>query len=487
MRIGFLIDHWPPSHAGRSLAAFADHLVAIGHEVLVITDRVARGAEDVYLHQVRTHRFMTQARRARVLARALPEKARELGCERTVAAGGVERASVYWAQGGAQAAAVAARLRAQASSLGPVEREALPDWVESGSLGGREAVADASQRALLAGGARRVLAPNAMVRDELLRLDPSAEERIELVRTSIELERFRPWYGERDTIRARLGPAFTGELDALGRRIADCADSSGPYAALARAVRARDLEAPIEHLGGGSGAADDAHHRRTSDAPAKGAAAHVPALGAFTERDAPLLAFVARDPELKGLPALTRALARLVDRPWHLVVAGTARFSEVERYLVPFGPAMAEPSPNGTRFARRWSFMPQVDVGLLLRAANMTVVPTWRDTRGVATLASLATGRRVITTRHNGNADLILDGAFAPREQRITHTARGSVLFDPCAEEQLTEALAAELEATPTEQDADSITTSYEISKAVATLDRRRVHGELERALEEAE
>lgn len=490
MRIGFLIDRWPPSLAGRALAAFADHLVAIGHEVLVVTDRVARGSEDVFLHQVRTSRFLTQARRARVLAKALPERARELGCERTVAAGGVLRAHMYWAQHGSMLAAAAAKLHAEASSLGPVDRSALPATVDIESLRGVQAVEAHSQAALLAGGAARIVCPNTFVRDELAALAPAAAERLAIVRPGIELERFRPWYGERDTIRARLGPAFVGELDTLGRRIADCQDASGPYAQLARHVRALEappsagLEAPIQALGAGPGSTTDAHHAPTSKLPTpipEISSADLAAL--LADRGAPIIAFVAREPKLKGLPALTRALARLVDRPWRLVVAGAQHFSDVERFLVPFGPAMSEPSPNGTRFARRWAFMPQVNVGLLLRAANVTALPVWRDTRGIATLASLATGRRVITTLQNGNADLVLNGAYPPREQRITRSDHGSLLFDASLEGLLADAIAAELD----NDCADAIETTYQVSKATHNFDRRRVHTLLERELEAAE
>jgi glycosyltransferase involved in cell wall biosynthesis len=445
VRIGFLMEQWPPTLAGRSLAAFADHLVAIGHEVLVLTDRVPRGHEAPYINTLRTSRWMTRTRRARLLARALPERARELGCERTIAAGNVNAASLYWAQSGALDAQHTANARALASSLGPVTREDFPKAIDPHSLTGVERVRAECQAILMKSGAANIVVPSERLRAELLERWPDSAERIRVVPTGIDLERFRPWYGERATIRARLGPAFSAEFDASGREQATSKPSNDPL---------YDLD----------------HYGQPVQAPTQ---AKVPETGT------PLIAFIARDPELKGLPALTRALALMVDRPWRLVVAGTAHFSSIERYLLPFGPALHAPSPSGARYARRWAFMPQVDIGLLLRAANLTAIPTWRDARGTVTLASLATGRRVVTTLANSFADLVLDDAYPPSEQRITRSQNGSVLFDASNEALLAQAIGDELDRDVTTDPQ----TSYAIAKSTYACERRRVLASLEREL----
>lgn len=444
MRIGFLMEQWPPTLAGRSLAAFADHLVAIGHEVLVITDRVPRGHEAPYINTLRTSRWLTRSRRARLLAKALPERARELGCERTIAAGNVNQTSLYWAQSGALDAQHTAHARALASSLGPVAREDFPKAFEPHSLTGVERVRLDCQATLMKSGAGNIVVPSERLRAELLERWPDSADRIHVVPTGIDLERFRPWYGERATIRARLGPAFSAEFDASGRE-------------QPTTKRADDPLVDLDHFG------------QPVEAPNQ----------KLPETGTPLIAFIAREPELKGLPALTRALALMVDRPWRLVVAGTAHFSRLERYLLPFGPAVHAPSPSGARYARRWAFMPQVDIGLLLRASNLTVIPTWRDTRGTVTLASLATGRRVVTTLANSFADLVLDGAYPPSEQRITRSQNGSVLFDASNEALLAQAITGELDRDVTTDPE----TSYAIAKSTYTCERRRVLSSLEAEL----
>jgi UDP-glucose:(heptosyl)LPS alpha-1,3-glucosyltransferase len=112
--------------------------------------------------------------------------------------------------------------------------------------------------------------------------------------------------------------------------------------------------------------------------------------------DAPLLAFVAREPELKGLEPLLRALAGLTDLPWHLIVAGPRRGAKWERMARRLG-------LGGERVTVRT----HVPAEVLLAGADLCVLPTWRDPCPLVVLESLACGTPVVTTRGAGNAHLV--------------------------------------------------------------------------------
>lgn len=116
------------------------------------------------------------------------------------------------------------------------------------------------------------------------------------------------------------------------------------------------------------------------------------------ERDesVPLLAFVARQPVLKGLPVLFAALARSRHVPWTLVVAGPRDTRTWERAA-----RAAGLDPHRVRVVR------DVDSAALLAAADVCVLPTWRDTSGLVVLEALASGTPVITTARAGACDVI--------------------------------------------------------------------------------
>jgi len=390
------------------MAALAEHLTAVGHDVVAIAARGEETTGSIPIECVEEARgfarLLPRGQRERRLAARLEARASELGCERTVGARHLSRLSLFWPHGGAHQATLTARMAARASAFGPIRRESLP--VEAHPTGRHRSFVELEGR-LMQGGAARVVCVSELVRDELVARWPGCESRLVVIPNAVDRARFRPWFGDRAVIRQRLGSAF---------------------------------------------ASDDG---------------------------APILAFIAREPELKGLPVLTRALARLVDRPWRLVVAGPRDFSAIERYVLPFGPAMAEPDASGARFGRRWVFLPEVDSSLLLRAANLSVLPTWRDPCSLVTLESLASGRRMLTTLANGAASFVLDGMYAPRPSRPAISTNGTVLFDATDERQLAEALVAELERDA----ADDPEVTRRIAECAAPLESRRIHAALEEVL----
>jgi glycosyltransferase involved in cell wall biosynthesis len=107
--------------------------------------------------------------------------------------------------------------------------------------------------------------------------------------------------------------------------------------------------------------------------------------------DEPLLSFVARNPELKGLPRLLAALASLSDLPWRLVVAGPRdpmRWEEL---------ASARGLERGRVAARS-----HLDPVQLAAGADLCVLPSLREPSGLVALEALAAGTRVLCSDRVG-------------------------------------------------------------------------------------
>ncbi|MBL8860329.1 MAG: glycosyltransferase family 4 protein [Planctomycetes bacterium] len=109
-----------------------------------------------------------------------------------------------------------------------------------------------------------------------------------------------------------------------------------------------------------------------------------------------LIAFVARQPVLKGLPVLFAALSRLRDEDWNLVVAGPRDVAQWRRRARAAG--LAE---------ERVRIVAHADSAELLGAADILAHPTWRDTSGLVVLEALASGTPVITTACAGEAESV--------------------------------------------------------------------------------
>ena len=134
-----------------------------------------------------------------------------------------------------------------------------------------------------------------------------------------------------------------------------------------------------------------------------------------------LLLFSAREPQLKGLPALLRALAACSDLPLHLVVAGVRRAARWQRRV------------KALHLTERVSFIPNGDPVALSAAADLCVLPTWRDTSSLVVLECLAAGTPVITTERCGASTL------------IASPAAGAVLADPADVKALEDAIRDQL------------------------------------------
>ena len=114
----------------------------------------------------------------------------------------------------------------------------------------------------------------------------------------------------------------------------------------------------------------------------------------------PLVLFLGRNPELKGLPLLLDALALLPDRPWRLLVAGVARPAHwTARWTAAARRAGLD--------ADRVNVVAELDAVTACAGADVVVLPTRRDPCPLVVLEALACGTPVITTERAGSADAI--------------------------------------------------------------------------------
>jgi glycosyltransferase involved in cell wall biosynthesis len=130
--------------------------------------------------------------------------------------------------------------------------------------------------------------------------------------------------------------------------------------------------------------------------------------------------------KLASYRLLAAALARLADRPWHLVVIGdgVAR-AEVQAAFAPF---------PGQR-VRFVGLQPPQAVAALLRSADLFVWPAVAEVLGLAMLEAQACGVPVVAGRRPGSAAMIADGATGvlvpPGDAGAFADAVGALLDDP--------------------------------------------------------
>lgn len=115
----------------------------------------------------------------------------------------------------------------------------------------------------------------------------------------------------------------------------------------------------------------------------------------------PLVLFAARNPRLKGLPALIGAAARLRRRGHDLRIVTIGHppdrsiRREIERHRAQDRIHCAGPVPDPLPW---------------YRAADAFALPTWYDACSLTVLEACACGLPVVTTRWNGAAELLTDG-----------------------------------------------------------------------------
>jgi UDP-glucose:(heptosyl)LPS alpha-1,3-glucosyltransferase len=197
MRVGLLIDRWDPRRGGaeRALDQLARYLDGRGHEVHVFGERMTVQPPGTF-HAVRGGSWFrggwSRGARERRLGRGMLAAARGVGCDVTLGVRHLEQVDLLWLHGGCHRATLDARRRA---ALGAAAGPAVPR--------GRHRAFDQFERTALEGGARLVVCPSPLVREELLARYPDAAARLEVVPGGVDLERFHP--RERERARRALG------------------------------------------------------------------------------------------------------------------------------------------------------------------------------------------------------------------------------------------------------------------------------------------
>ncbi len=118
-------------------------------------------------------------------------------------------------------------------------------------------------------------------------------------------------------------------------------------------------------------------------------------LGAW-EVGTPLLTFVARNPELKGLDLLLRSLSLLQEEPWKLVIAGPRDTGPVQRKVA-----------QHLRNTSRVLVAEHLDSLTLAAGSDLLLLPSRRDPCPLVVLEALACGTPVLVSEAVGSKDAI--------------------------------------------------------------------------------
>lgn len=177
--------------------------------------------------------------------------------------------------------------------------------------------------------------------------------------------------------------------------------------------------------------------------------------------DEVLFFLLAHNLRLKNAATLIRAMALLAkqQRPAHLVIAGNDRTDAFVRLAVKTGAAS------------RVTFLGLVDPVQYYAAADVCVLPTWYDPCSLFTLEAWSAGLPVITTRHNGASELMIEGvhgfALDDPADHVQLASRMEVFLDRAARERMSDASRKlALEHSFEKQAADFIELYHEVKNA---------------------
>jgi glycosyltransferase involved in cell wall biosynthesis len=238
LRLALLIDRWQPRRGGAEVAleALAQHMLRAGDEVLAFACEGPRAGESTAAEFVqvgfrRVTGLFGRGAMERARGRALMGAAERAGAHVTLGVRHLDKVDVLWLHGGCHADTQEALYRARNGG------ELPPGGLE---LSGRHRTFVDFERAALEGGARCVICPSELVRQQVLARYPSAEPRLVVAPSGVDLERFHP--RERDAatqrLRQRVGAAAHEKLVVLAARNPELKGFPDMLAALA----------PLQHL-----------------------------------------------------------------------------------------------------------------------------------------------------------------------------------------------------------------------------------------------
>jgi glycosyltransferase involved in cell wall biosynthesis len=166
------------------------------------------------------------------------------------------------------------------------------------------------------------------------------------------------------------------------------------------------------------------------------------------------VAMMRDDQKLQSYRCLAEALARLVDRPWRLVLAGAGPAEHAVR---------AAFAPLGER-ARFPGLLDDLTLRQLYRGADVYVWPAIKEAWGMALLEAQAAGLPAVAGGSEGVAGIVANGAtgvLAPSGEAAAFAdALGSLLADPARRRRMSETALARMR------------DRHDIGVAAALLDR---------------
>jgi len=151
--------------------------------------------------------------------------------------------------------------------------------------------------------------------------------------------------------------------------------------------------------------------------------------------DGPLVAYFGRVVPGKGIHVLVRAMARLIDRPWRLLLD---RF--VEHGNAYAQGVAAQIRELGLESRVLWCNPAHAEIGAYMAAADVIVVPSlstpqWKEQYGRVAQEAMACGTLVIASRSGALPGLVGDGAllFDEGDEQVLANLLAGAMADPAS------------------------------------------------------
>ena len=145
--------------------------------------------------------------------------------------------------------------------------------------------------------------------------------------------------------------------------------------------------------------------------------------------DAPLIGLVAQFVPWKRHDLFLDALTRIVDRPWHAVLAGAELHHDAD-YLDALRARLAAPPLTG-----RVTWLPwQEEPARLLAALDVLALTSAREPFGRVLIEAMASGTPVVAVNEGGPAEIVTDGVtgrLVPADAGALADALAALLSDP--------------------------------------------------------